>query len=110
MGVVKEVRKLTTAGEPVKCHLEVQLPSEMSTYECGDYLAILPLNPDKLVQRVVADFHLPWYAVITLKTTGPSVIPSNVPLSVYDVLRSYVELSQPVAKKVRHWFAPRIFR
>lgn len=77
----------------------------MSTYECGDYLAVLPLNPDKLVRRVMAHFHLPWDAVITLKTTGPSVIPSNVPLSMYDVLRSYVELSQPVTKKVRHCFA-----
>jgi cytochrome P450/NADPH-cytochrome P450 reductase len=105
VGVVKEVKKLTAAGEPVKCHLEVQLPSEMSTYECGDYLAVLPLNPDKLVRRVMAHFHLPWDAVITMKTTGPSVIPCNVPLSVYDVLRSYVELSQPATKKVRHCFA-----
>lgn len=108
VGVVKEVKKLTAAGEPVKCHLEVQLPSEMSTYECGDYLAVLPLNPDKLVRRVMAHFHLPWDAVITLKTTGPSVIPSNVPLSVYDVLRSYVELSQPATKKVRHCYTPGI--
>ena len=100
VGLVKEVKKLTVAGEPVKCHLEVQLPEEVSSYECGDYLAVLPLNPDKLVRRVMAHFHLPWDAVITLKTAGPSTIPSNVPLSVYDVLRSYVELSQPATKKV----------
>jgi cytochrome P450/NADPH-cytochrome P450 reductase len=100
VGIVKEVKKLTAAGEPAKFHLEIQLPSDMSTYECGDYLAVLPLNPEKLVRRVMAHFHLPWDAVITLKTTGPSTIPSNIPLSVYDVLRSYVELSQPATKKV----------
>jgi cytochrome P450/NADPH-cytochrome P450 reductase len=100
VGIVKEVKKLTAAGEPAKFHLEIQLPSDMSTYECGDYLAVLPLNPEKLVRRVMAHFHLPWDAVITLKTTGRSTIPSNIPLSVYDVLRSYVELSQPATKKV----------
>lgn len=99
VGVVTEVKTLTAAGEPVKCHLEVQLPSDMSTYECGDYLAVLPLNPDKLVRRVMAHFHLPWDAVVTLRTTGPSTIPTNVPLSVYEVLRSYVELSHPATKK-----------
>ena len=100
VGVVREMKKLTAAGEPVKCHLEVQLPSEMSTYECGDYLAVLPLNPDKLVRRVMAHFLLPWDSVVTVKTKGPSTIPCGVPLSVYDVLRSYVELSQPATKKV----------
>ena len=93
VGMVKEIKNLTAEGEPVKCHLEVQLPSEMSTYECGDYLAVLPLNLDKLVRRVMAHFHLPWDLVVTVKTTGPSTIPCGVPLSVYDVLRSYVELS-----------------
>ena len=100
VGVVKEIKRLTAAGESAKYHLEVQLPSDMSTYECGDYLAVLPLNPDKVVRRVMAHFRLPWDAVITLKTAGPSTIPSGVPLSVYDVLRSYVELAQPVTKKV----------
>ena len=99
LGKVKTIKRLTQDSEPAKWHMEVQLPPE-ATYECGDYLAVLPLNPEKLVRRIMSHFQLPWDAVITLKTKGPSTIPSGVPLSVYDVLRSYVELSQPVTKKV----------
>lgn len=96
---VKENRVLTHAGEPIKCHMEIQLPSEMS-YECGDYLAVLPLNSEVRVRQVLAHFGLPWDTTITLQTSGPSSIPPNTPLSAFDVLRSYVELSQPATKKV----------
>ena len=99
LGVVLDVKTLTADGEPTKCHMEIQLPSDTS-YECGDYLAVLPLNPHEVVQRVMSHFKLPWDTVITLKTTGPSTIPTNTPLSVYDVLRGYVELAQPATKKV----------
>lgn len=90
---------LTTEGEPIKRHIEVQLPP-LSEYECGDYLAILPLNSEKNVQRIMTHFKLPFDAVITFKgsETGSSAIPNNTPLSIYDVLRSYVELSQPCTK------------
>lgn len=100
LGTVKENRVLTKDGEPTKCHMEIELPSQI-TYECGDYLAVLPLNSEKNVKRIMAHFGLPWDAVITVKSTGPSIIPGNTPLSVFDVLRSYVELSQPATKKVR---------
>lgn len=96
---VKENRVLTHADEPTKCHMEIELPSKMS-YECGDYLAILPLNSEHRVRQILAHFRLPWDATITLQTTGPSSIPANTPLSAFDVLRSYVELSQPATKKV----------
>lgn len=98
---VKENRLLTSIGEPAKWHMEIELPSNM-TYECGDYLAVLPLNSEKNVKRIMAHFGLPWDAVITVKATGPSIIPADVPLSAFDVLRSYVELSQPATKKVRN--------
>ncbi len=98
LGVVLDVKTLTADGEPPKCHMEVQLPTETS-YECGDYLAVLPMNPHEVVQRVMSHFKLPWDTVITLKTTGPLTIPTNTPLSVYDVLRGYVELAQPATKK-----------
>ena len=83
----------------MKCHMEIELPTGAS-YECGDYLAILPLNSEKRVRQILAYFGLPWDATITLQTTGPSTIPTNTPLSAFDVLRSYVELSQPATKKV----------
>lgn len=98
LATVKDNKCLTAPGEPEKWHMEIQLPSD-SAYECGDYLAVLPLNSHQSVQRIMAHFKLPWDAVITLKTEGPSTIPTNTPLSVYDLLRSYVELSQPATKK-----------
>lgn len=103
LGKVKSIRKLTADGEPVKLHMEVQLPSN-STYECGDYLAVLPMNPDKVVRRVLAHFQLPWDATITLQEGAHSSLPTGSELSVYDVLRSYVELSQPATKKVSNLF------
>jgi cytochrome P450/NADPH-cytochrome P450 reductase len=103
LGKVKSIRKLTADGEPVKLHMEVQLPSN-STYECGDYLAVLPMNPDKIVRRVLAHFQLPWDATIILKEGAHSSLPTGSELSVYDVLRSYVELSQPATKKVSSMF------
>ena len=104
LATVVENKKLTFDGEPTKCHMEIHLPSD-SRYECGDYLAVLPLNSEKSVKRVMTHFGLPWDAVVTLKTTGPSTVPANTPLSVFDVLRSYVELSQPATKKVRSPFS-----
>ncbi|TVY56947.1 Bifunctional cytochrome P450/NADPH--P450 reductase [Lachnellula cervina] len=99
VGTVNETRILTAEGESVKQHMEIQLPSD-SNYECGDYLAILPLNSEKNVKRTMTRFGLPWDAIITIKGngSGPSAIPNNTPLSIYDVLKSYVELSQPATK------------
>ena len=70
-----------------------------TSYECGDYLAILPLNSEKNVKQVMAHFALPGDTVVTINATGPSTIPANTPLSVFDVLRGYVELSQPATRK-----------
>lgn len=92
---------LTAEGEPEKRHLEVRLPSDVS-YECGDYLAVLPLNPDASVQRVFSRYDVPWDAVITIKAGGPATLPENIPLSAYDVFKGYVELSLPATKKVRY--------
>ncbi|KFY98043.1 hypothetical protein V500_01808 [Pseudogymnoascus sp. VKM F-4518 (FW-2643)] len=99
VGTIKDTQTLTAEGEPVKQHMEIRLPSD-SNYECGDYLAILPLNSEKTVQRVMTYFGLPWDAIITIKGngSGPSAIPNDIPLSIYDVLKSYVELSQPTTK------------
>lgn len=99
LGKVKTVKRLTAEGEPVKLDIHVQLPSGTS-YECGDYLAVLPMNPDKLVRRVLAHFELPWDATINLGGNPYFSLPANTALSVYDILRSYVELSQPATKKV----------
>lgn len=51
-GKVVATKVLTAAGQPEKRHIEIQLPTELS-YRAGDYLAVLPLNPEKMVHRVM---------------------------------------------------------
>ncbi|KIV91681.1 hypothetical protein PV10_06195 [Exophiala mesophila] len=104
LAIVKANYVLTKEGEPVKCHMDIELPSD-AVYQCGDYLAILPQNSEKSVKRVMARFGLPWDAVATLTTMGPSTIPVNTPISVFDILRSYVELSQPATKRILKTFS-----
>ena len=97
--VVVDSKTLTTVGDPRKGHLEILLPTG-SEDQCGDYLAVLPLNSQEAVRRLMKHFALPWNATMTLKTAGPSFLPTGVPLPIFDVSRGYVELSQPRTKKV----------
>lgn len=90
---------LTAEGEPPKRHIELRLPTDM-TYNVGDYLAVLPINPVKTVKRVLRRFGLPWDSVVTIKPGKNTTLPTAVPVSVFDLLSSYVELSQPATKKV----------
>ena len=98
VGTVKDVRLLTAKGEPQKYHMEIGLPVG-SSYECGDYLAILPQNPDVVVRKIMAHFNLPADASITLKSPNFAPLPVNTSISIYDLLRNYVELSQPATKR-----------
>ena len=70
------------------------------SYQVGDYLAVLPLNSDESVKRVVQHFGLPWDAIITVKKAGATMLPVNSPLPISEVLRGYVELSEPASRKV----------
>ncbi|KAJ4361247.1 hypothetical protein N0V95_002065 [Ascochyta clinopodiicola] len=96
-GKTLKAEVLTASDEPEKRHLEIQLPPGMD-YQAGDYLTILPLNPDGSVGRVLARFSLPADAVITIKEGGPATLPANRPVSVYDLLKGFVELLQPASK------------
>ncbi|KAH8888031.1 cytochrome P450 [Thozetella sp. PMI_491] len=89
---------LTAPGAPVKKHVEFELPSDIS-YRAGDYLAILPINPKESVARVLRHFHLAWDANLTIRSQGPTMLPTNVPVPVADVLGAYVELAQPATKR-----------
>lgn len=97
--IVKGTKVLTAAGEPEKRHIEILLPSGMA-YEPGDYLTVLPLNPDFNVHRVMARYHIPWDATIIYKTNGPVAVPIGTPISIVMLLKGYVELAQPATKKV----------
>ncbi|KAI9663870.1 MAG: hypothetical protein M1821_007360 [Bathelium mastoideum] len=96
-GRVIKAESLTATGEPEKRHLEIQLPSDMS-YSAGDYLAVLPMNPDETVRRVLTRYSLPWDATITIKDGGPENLPIKTAMSIFDLLKGYIELSQPAAR------------
>ncbi|KAG6017145.1 hypothetical protein E4U43_002204 [Claviceps pusilla] len=99
---VLSTRTLTTgadeASDAVKKHIEIQLPTNM-TYRAGDYLAVLPFNPKSTVARVFKQFHLCWDAMLTIRSDGPTSLPTDSSISAADVLGAYVELSQPATKR-----------
>lgn len=95
---VLEVKQLTSPGQPEKRHIDIELPSGM-TYQAGDYLAVLPLNPEDTVKRAIKRLNLPWDGVCTITDAGPSILPVDYPLPLLDLLRGYVELSQPATVK-----------
>ncbi|KAK5110979.1 hypothetical protein LTR85_000689 [Meristemomyces frigidus] len=95
---VVDAKGLTALGEPEKRHLEVRLPAGM-TYEAGDYLAVLPLNPAESVARVMKHFGLASDTTINIKAGAATFLPTGVTLSVADVLRGFVELNLPATKR-----------
>lgn len=90
---------LTPEGvKPEKRFVKFKLPSD-ATYEAGDYLALLPINPLTVVSRVLRRFGLPWDAAMKLKKGSHSTIPTEVEMSVSIVLAQYVELNASATKK-----------
>ncbi|KAI3154000.1 hypothetical protein CBS147325_1092 [Penicillium roqueforti] len=101
-GFVIENELLTPPGAPAKRVVKFKLPTDM-TYQCGDYLAVLPVNPSSIVRRAIRRFDLPWDAVIKIQkpsgsTASPS-IPIDTPISAFELLSTYIELSQPASKR-----------
>ncbi|KAL7789003.1 cytochrome P450 [Trichoderma ceciliae] len=95
--IVTDAKILTVSGS-TKNHIEIRLPTGM-TYRSGDYLAVLPFNPKDTVSRVFRRFKLSWDAVLTIHSDRPTTLPTDTPVSANDVLRAYVELSQPATKR-----------
>ncbi|KAI3332740.1 bifunctional P-450:NADPH-P450 reductase [Ustulina deusta] len=96
--LVVDARKLTAEGEPVKKHVEIALPTGQ-TYRSGDYLAVLPINPKVVVQRVMRRFQLPWDAHITIGSAANTPLPTETSLPAQNVFSAYVELAQPATKR-----------
>jgi cytochrome P450/NADPH-cytochrome P450 reductase len=99
IATVVEASKLTAAGEPAKHHLEIELPEHM-TYECGDYLAVLPMNSDEVVRRIMTRFNIAQDSTMVVRGQKLGALPLDTPLLIRDVLKSCVELSDPASKKV----------
>ncbi|KAF9263923.1 bifunctional P-450/NADPH-P450 reductase [Marasmius fiardii PR-910] len=94
VGKVTDNRLLTKPGHGDKRHIEFELPEGM-TYRSGDYLAILPQNPPDSVRRTLAFFDLSNEQQVVVKSTGPTPLPTDRPVSLSEILSGYVELSQP---------------
>jgi cytochrome P450/NADPH-cytochrome P450 reductase len=97
-GTVLAASSLTAPGQPEKRHIEIQLPSN-TTYSVGDYLAVLPVNPISEVQRVIKRFRLPWDGIVSISDAGSTTLPVGTPLPLSELLKGYVELSQPATRK-----------
>ncbi|KAL9134513.1 MAG: hypothetical protein Q9175_004304 [Cornicularia normoerica] len=95
--IVVKNELLGSGKETPKRHIELKLPTDM-TYRAGDYLAVLPINHTSVVRRVIMRFRLPWDAFLTVKS-GESYLPVGQPMSVFDVLSAYVELSQTATRR-----------
>jgi cytochrome P450/NADPH-cytochrome P450 reductase len=98
-GIIISNEVLTAQGEPEKRHIALKLPTGM-TYKVGDYLAVLPMNNQKTIRRVLKHYGLPWDAMLTIKVGANTTLPTGHPISAMDVLGAYVELSQPATRKV----------
>ncbi|USP74599.1 uncharacterized protein yc1106_01873 [Curvularia clavata] len=95
---VEEVKILSDSDATKKRHIEISLPSDM-TYSAGDYLAVLPLNPKENIHRAMRYFGLTWDSMLTISSAGPTILPTDTPISATDVFGAYVELAQPASKR-----------
>jgi cytochrome P450/NADPH-cytochrome P450 reductase len=95
---VVSTRLLTAPGVPEKKHIEIQLPTAMS-YRAGDYLAVLPLNPEETVHRVATRFSLPWDSMLTISSRTGTALPTDCPIPAHTLFSAYLELSQPATKR-----------
>jgi cytochrome P450/NADPH-cytochrome P450 reductase len=104
LGTVIVNRELVDVSHPVgrsKRHLEIALPEGM-TYVAGDYLAVLPENHPRLVERVARRFGLRADSAVVLHSSRGAMaasLPTDRPLSVQELLGCHVELSGPATRK-----------
>ncbi|KAH9932778.1 fatty acid hydroxylase [Epithele typhae] len=93
-GTVVSSKVLTAPGAPPKRHIEFELPEDM-TYRAGDYLAILPLNPERVVKRALSRFKLSAEQEVEISSAVPTSLPTSKPIAIFNLLSGYVELQQP---------------
>lgn len=80
-------------------HIEIALP-EGASYQEGDHLGILPVNPESLVQRVLKRFALQGSSHLVLSASGRSSahLPVGTPVRLDDLLARSVELQEPATR------------
>ncbi|WP_069805850.1 MULTISPECIES: cytochrome P450 [Thermogemmatispora] len=103
-GTVIANRELVNLASPLgrsKREVEIALPEGMS-YRAGDYLAVLPTNPEINVERALRRFGLAPDTQIVLHKARPdsqTSLPTGYPIGVRELLANYVELAQPATRK-----------
>ncbi|KHE72043.1 bifunctional cytochrome P450/NADPH--P450 reductase [Halobacillus sp. BBL2006] len=97
--VVSENRELLSSADRSTRHIELQLPSGV-TYQEGDHLGVLPQNSEELVERALTRFDLKGeeYVVLGEDTGKATHLPTNQPVQLEELLRSYVELQEPATR------------
>ncbi|MEH0638918.1 cytochrome P450 [Streptomyces bottropensis] len=82
-----------------KRFLRLRLP-EGVTYRTSDHLAVLPSNPEGLVQRVADRFGLDLDRTVRLRARrrSRSILPVDRPLTVRRLLTDFVELQDPATR------------
>ncbi|KQB83306.1 bifunctional cytochrome P450/NADPH--P450 reductase [Corynebacterium oculi] len=100
-GVVEESYAMSPTEDegPIhaKHHVAIRLP-EGQTYRTGDYLEVLPRNPQALVDRVLARFNLNSDTRVRLDGRE-SFLPLGEPVSIAELLGGYVELTLPAGRR-----------
>ncbi|MCQ8773522.1 bifunctional cytochrome P450/NADPH--P450 reductase [Streptomyces telluris] len=86
-------------GRP-KRFLKLRLPDGV-TYRTADHLAVLPGNPDALVQRVADRFGLDLDRTVRLRARRRSrnTLPVDRPLTLRRLLTDFVELQDPATRE-----------
>ena len=76
-------------------HIELELPENLS-YNVGDHLGVIPQNGENLIERVAARFGFERETYIRLKKQAnrKTFLPVEQTISVYRLLRDYVELQE----------------
>jgi cytochrome P450/NADPH-cytochrome P450 reductase len=100
-GRILENRELVDISSSLarsKRHIEIALPPGMR-YRTGDYLAVLPRNPQVDIDRVLRRFGLAADTQVVIGgRPGAVSLPSGYPVAVAQVLVDYVELGQPATR------------
>lgn len=98
--VNRELADTSAEGVGSKRHIEFALPSGQS-YDCGDYLEVLPLNPWALVDRALNSFDLGYDTCLLIAADADHAtqLPVGVPVEAGEVFSAYVELSRPAGRR-----------
>ncbi|PRG69631.1 cytochrome [Burkholderia cenocepacia] len=101
LAIVTDNRELVDIGAPgsrSKKHIELKLPETM-TYRVGDYLAVLPRNAKRNVDRVLRRFRLSWDTQVIVEGASSNPrLPLGQAIGCGELLSSYVELAVPATR------------